>query len=114
MGKAVHLVLRYAALKSGNPMPWIEHDDSSLYEQLNLMSKKMLHTRNDLCSMYKILNRMCNNAQVRGIFTQRVIHHGIRRPRILKKKVIVLAMDFIQRLLGLPGLEIFFIDRTGQ
>ena len=48
MEKAVYLVLRYAALKSGNPVPWIEHNYSRLYEQFNLMSTKMLYTRNDL------------------------------------------------------------------
>ena len=82
----VHLALRYAALKSGNPMAWIDHDYTPLYEQFNMMTIKQLHARNDLCLMYKVLNGMCNNFLVSQLFTRRVIHYGTRRPRLLKEK----------------------------
>ena len=33
----VHKALRYVALKSENPLSWIDHDYSSLYEQLKVL-----------------------------------------------------------------------------
>ena len=51
--KIGHIALRYVALKSGNSLPWLEHDYSRLYNKLinNLyfLTVKQLHLRNDLC-----------------------------------------------------------------
>ena len=82
----LHLALRYAALKSGNSMTWIDHDYAPLHKQFNMMTVKQLYARNDLCLMYKILNGMCNNSLVGELFTRREIHYGTRRPRLLCEK----------------------------
>ena len=102
LGQIVHLALRYAALNSGNPMTWIDHDYAPLYEQFNVMAVKQLHARNDLCHMYKILNGMCNNSLVGELFTRREIHYGTRRPRLLSgwnSPVAILTKSGIRLLL---------------
>ena len=86
MDQIDHLVLRYAAIKSGNPIAWIDHDYAALYEQFNMMNVKQLHARNNPCLMYKMLNGICNDTRVEELFTRREIHYGTRRPRILCEK----------------------------
>ena len=82
--KIVHRALRNAAQKSGNPMSWIDHDYTSLYEQFKVLKVKQLHLRNDLCFMFKVLKgSVC--PQLRSLFPSRSLTYSIRRPRILKE-----------------------------
>ena len=75
--------LRYAALKSGNPLPWMDQDYSSLYEQFNFLTVKQLHLSNDHCFMFKVLNgSVC--PQLRTLLPSWPLSYSIRRPGLLK------------------------------
>ena len=78
--QVIHLALKYAALKSGNLISWIDRDYAAFYEQFNMMTVRQLQVRNDLCLIYKIVNGTCNNTQAGDLFTRWVEHymeHGV-------------------------------------
>ena len=70
--------------KIRNPLFWIDHDYSSLYEQFKVLKVEKLHLHNDLFLMFKVLNgSVC--PQSRELCPSRTLSHSIRKPRLLRE-----------------------------
>ena len=71
-------LLRYLALKSGNPISYTDHDYSSLYTCFKLPSIYQIHFQADAVTAFKVIHQLSNSPDTLDLFTTREVHYNLR------------------------------------
>ena len=73
-----HRLVRLLALKSGCPMPYVDHDYSPLMSRFNLLPLQLMHKYHDLLFTYKVLHGYTLSREVSDLFTMRTPQYQLR------------------------------------
>ena len=82
-----HKFLRFASMKTQNPMHFFDHDYTEVRRALGITELRNLFKRFDCMVSYKISNKLFTSEKISELFKPRTITYFLRDPRPISQQV---------------------------